>query len=219
MDTDGKYIMKGSIMSFRKRLAIGVATGILVVAGGVAVLAQVNASDQESTTTTTAAAASDRGAGGERVSRLRQSLEDLVTDGTLTAAQADAVAEHLENTSGRGAEGRSDDGGISLDVAAETIGIEESALLDAIGDGETIAEVAIANGIDAAVVIDALVAVDQVKLDEQVADGSITAEVADEKAAEALDRITGIVNGTIEFRSGSGSRSEAPADRASGDGA
>ena len=218
MDTDGKYIMKGSIMSFRKKLAIGAATGILVVAGGVAVLAQVNASDQESTTTTVAAA-SDRGAGGERVSRLRQSLEDLVTDGTLTAAQADAVAEHLENTSGHGAEGRGDDGGISLDVAAETIGIEESALLDAIGDGETIAEVAIANGIDAAVVIDALVAADQVKLDEQVADGSITAEVADEKAAEALDRITGIVNGTIEFRSGSGSRSDAPADRADSDGA
>lgn len=204
-------------MSFRKRLAIGAATGVLVVVVAVAVLAQVNSGAQESATTTTAAAAAaDRGAGTDRVSRLRQSLEALVTDGTLTVAQADAVAEYLEQIDrGHSAAGR-DDGGINTDLAAETIGIEESALLDAIESGETIAAVATANGVDAAAVIDALVAADQVKLDEQVADGSITAEVADEKAAAALDRITGVVNGTIEFRSGSGSRSGTPSDRASG---
>ena len=215
--------MKGDIMSFRKRLAIGAAvTAMLVVVLGVTVLSQVNAGAPESTTTTTdGSTTSDRAAGNERGSKLRGSLEDLVTDGTITAAQADAIAEHLAQVAGsrQGSNGRSDVE-IDLDIAAETIGIEQSVLVAALEEGQTIAEVAAANGTDEAAVIDALVAANQVTLDRLVADGSITAEEAAERAAEAVDRITGMVNGEIEFRSGSGGqRSDAPREPTDGDGA
>jgi hypothetical protein len=205
-------------MSFRKRLAVGAGSAILVLALGAAALSQVNTGAPESATTTThatdASGSSDRGAGSQRVNRLRESLEDLVTDGTLTAAQADTVAEHLaEVATGRGNDPTGHgDLGIDLDVAAEAIGIEPSALTDAIDNGQTIAEVADANGTDAEAVIDALVAAEQDELDELVADGSITAEVAAERAATALDRITDVVNGAIDPRSDSGSRSDGPAD-------
>jgi hypothetical protein len=95
---------------------------------------------------------------------------------------------------------------ISLDIAAETIGIERSALVDALADGQTIAEIAADNGINAGAVIDALVAAHEAKLDELVNDGSITAEEAAERAAEAADRIADLVNGEIEFRQGFGPR-------------
>ena len=204
-------------MSFRKRLAVGAGSAILVLALGAAALSQVNGAPESATTTTHAADASgssDRGAGSQRVNRLRESLEDLVTDGTLTAAQADTVAEHLaEVATGRGNDPTGQgDLGIDFDVAAEAIGIEPSALTDAVGNGQTIAEVADANGTDAEAVIDALVAAEQDELDELVADGSITAEVAAERAATALDRITDVVNGAIDPRSDSGSRSDGPAD-------
>jgi hypothetical protein len=207
-------------MSFRKRLVVGGAAAVLVLVLGAAALSQVNAGAPESTTTTTDASTSDRGAGSQRVNRIRESLEDLVTDGTLTEAQADAVAEHLAQVAagrGHGATGNGDLG-IDFDLAAEAIGIEPSALADAVGNGQTIAEVAVANGTDAEAVIDALVAAEQAKLDELVADGSITAEVAAERAAASLDRITDVVNGAIDPRSGSGSRTDGPGER-DGDGA
>jgi hypothetical protein len=217
--------MKGSNMSFRKRLAVGAGGAILVLALGAAALSQVNTDAPESATTTTetatnASGSTNRGAGSQRVNRLRESLEDLVTDGTLTEAQADTVAEHLAQVAaGRGNDPTGNgDLGIDFDVAAEAIGIEPSALTDAIGNGQTIAEVAVANGTDAAAVIDALVAAEQDELDELVSDGSITAEVAAERAAADLDRITDVVNGAIDPRSGSGSRSDGPGER-DGDGA
>jgi len=218
---DDKHIMKGDIVSFRKRLAIGAGvTAILVVVLGVTVLSQVNAGAPESTTTTTDGSTnSDQAAGSERGSKLRNSLEELVTDGTITAAQADAIAEHLAQAAGsrQGSNGRSDVE-IDLDIAAETIGIERSALVAALEEGQTVAEVAAANGSDEAEVIDALVAANQVKLDRLVADGSITAEEAADRAAEAVDRITGMVNGEIEFRSGSGGQ-RSDREPADGDGA
>ncbi len=203
-------------MSIRKRLTVGAATATLGLVLGATVLSPVVAGAQESTTTTTTdeSTGPDGVVGTERVNRLRDSLEDLVTDGTITAAQADAVAEHLAQFApgpGHRFMGRGHIG-MSLDIAAETIGIERSALMDALADGQTIADIAAANGTEAGTVIDALVAAHQAKLDELVADGSITAEEAAERAAEAVERITGLVNGEIEFRPGFGPRPDAPAE-------
>lgn len=198
-------------MSIRKRLAVGAATAILGLVLGATVLSPVVAGAQESTTTTTADGTSepDGVAGTERVGRIRDSLEDLVTDGTITSAQADAVAEHLaELAPGHHFNGRRHFG-VILDIAAETIGIDRSALVDALQDGQTIAEVATANGSDAQTVIDALVTANQTKLDELVSEGSITAEEAAERAAAALERITALVNGEVEFRPGFGARPDA----------
>lgn len=210
-------------MSLRKRLAIGGAVAALVLVLGAAALSQVNAGAPESTTTTTttttgASPSADKGAGGQRANRLRESLQALVTNGTLTQAQADAVAEQLAQVAAGRGHGRTSSGdlGINLDVAAGAIGIEPSALAEGIENGQTVAEVAVANGTDAEAVIDALVAAEQAKLDELVDEGSITAEVAAERAAAALDRITDVVNGAIDPRSGSGPRSDAPGERDGG---
>ena len=126
-------------------------------------------------------------------------LDDLVTDGTITSAQADAVAEHLAQSAFHGGHRR----GrllVGLEVAADAIGIDRAALIDALQDGQTIAEVAAANGVEAETVIDALVNEYQQKLDELVAAGSITADEAAERAAAAAERITELVNGEFDFR-------------------
>lgn len=80
-------------------------------------------------------------------------------------------------------------------TAADTIGIQPVALLSALRDGRTIADVAEANGVDAAEVVDAVVAERGAWLDDAVADGRLTREDADERVA-ALERfVTDLVNG------------------------
>ena len=195
-------------MSIRKQLAVGAATATLGLVLGATVLSPVVAGAQESTTTTTAGeSASPDGIDRiVRADRVRESLEDLVTDGTITAAQADAVAEHLAQFGpgpGHGHLFRRHIA-ISLGIAAETIGIERTALVEALAAGQTIAEIAAENGTSAEAVIDALVAAHKAKLDELVTNGWITAEVAAERAAEAAERIADLVNGGIDFRPGFG---------------
>ena len=188
-------------MSFRKRLAVGAATATMALVLGATVLAPVVAGAQESTTTTTNGAVSPDGTGPTgRVDRIRDALEELVTDGTITSGQADAVAEHLaEYAPGPGHHGRRHFL-VGLGVAAATIGIDPSVLIDALREGQTIAEVAVANGSSAEAVIDALVSANRARLDELVTDGVISAEEASERAAEAVERITALVNGDFEFR-------------------
>jgi hypothetical protein len=195
-------------MSIRKQVAVGAATATLGLVLGATVLSPVVAGAQESTTTTTAgeSASSDGIDRIVRADRVRESLEDLVTDGTITAAQADAVAEHLAQLGPGPGDGHlfRRHIGISLDIAAETIGIERSALVEALAEGQTIAEIAADNGTSVEAVIDALVAAHKAKLDELVTNGWITAEVAAERAAEAAERIADLVNGEIDFRPGFG---------------
>jgi len=207
-------------MSIRKRLAVGAATGVLGLVLGTTVLSPVVAGAQESTTATTGEESAGPAGVVEdsRRDRLREGLEDLVTDGILTAAQADAVAEHLVQFDRVLWQGRGLGHGlmikrhivISLGIAADAIGIERSALIGSIEDGQTIAEVADANGSNAAAVIDALLTANQAKLDELLAEGSITAEQAAERATGAVDRITDLVNGDYELRARFEPRFDAP---------
>ena len=64
------------------------------------------------------------------------------------------------------------------------IGIEVDALREALRNGQTIAEVAEANGVEVQAVVDALVADAIARIDEAVANGRLTQEEADEKKAE-----------------------------------
>jgi len=192
-------------MSIRKRLAIGAGTATLALALGMTVLSPVVAEAQESTTSTTSDEASGAEGSIDRVDRIRGLLDDLVTDGTITSAQADAVAEHLAQSEFHGGHRR----GrllVGLEIAAGAIGIDRAALIDALQDGQTIAEVAAANGVDAEAVIDGLVNEYQQKLDELVAAGSITVDEAAERAAAAAERITELVNGEFDFRPRLGTR-------------
>jgi len=86
--------------------------------------------------------------------------------------------------------------GHHLAVAAEAIGVPPAELAGALRDGQSIAEVARAEGVEVQTVIDALVAQARERLAEQVAAGHLTQAEADEKAADLVERVTELVNRT-----------------------
>ncbi len=125
-------------------------------------------------------------------------LQGLVDDGTITVAQRDAVIAALQaarpdhsddhdadgEQSGRG--GRGDRRAANLETAASVIGVTADELKTALQNGDSMADVATANGVDPQDVIDALVA---------------------EATADLTQRITDLVNGVRP--------TDAPADPAS----
>lgn len=138
---------------------------------------------------------------------IEQVLADLVTEGVITEEQSSQISAALQEQVGlfrghRGSFGR----GMHLETAAGVIGVEVEALSDALRDGQTIGEVAEANGSSVAAVIEALVAEANAKLDQAVADEKLTAERAEEIRAETPDRIEAMVNGEFEGRQAFGHR-------------
>jgi len=133
--------------------------------------------------------------------RLRKDLTALVDAGTITAAQADAVAQHLAEQAplrhGRGGHGTA----FGEDVA-EVLGLTTEELRDRLGEGQTLAAIAGAEGVDVQAVVDAIVAAHQERLDQAVADGDLTQEEADERAAALEEHARDIVDGAFERRMG-----------------
>ena len=82
----------------------------------------------------------------------------------------------------------------SMQEVAALIGVEVDALGDWLRNGGTLAEVATANGVEPSAVVDLMVANANERIDQAVADGRIDATEADEKKAEAQERITTLVN-------------------------
>ncbi len=119
-------------------------------------------------------------------------------DGTITAAQADAVAEHLAaNRPERGDHGPGGRGGrpgFDGEVLAGLLGIDVDTLRTELRSGKTIAEIATDQGVEVQTVIDALVAEAQSHLELSVDNGRLTQEEADAKLAELTERITERVN-------------------------
>jgi hypothetical protein len=179
--------------STKKRLGIASVAVVLGLLLGATILAPNLAGAQESTTTTTDnETPADKQA--IRLERIRAALDGLVADGTITAAQADAVAAELSDQF-PGPGRRFHRIHFGLDVVSTTIGITEAELREALADGETIAEVAEANGVSAQTVIDALVEAINARVDEAVAAGNLDEDEAAEIKANAVDRATAIVNG------------------------
>jgi hypothetical protein len=146
-----------------------------------------------STKPTTPPAADTTGARPEPGAMLKARLQTLVDDGTLTSSQLDAVVAALEAARpvGGGHEGRGhggqnhgepghdgqNHGGARgekrqemLTAAAEAIGITADELKTAIEGGQTIAQVAEANGKSVQSVIDALVAQASADLTQRITD-------------------------------------------------
>jgi len=91
-----------------------------------------------------------------------------------------------------GCEGR---GGPGLDAMAEAIGIDVEDLHAALEDGQTPAEVAEANGVSRADLVDAIVADITDHIDQGVEDGDLTQDEADQRLAEVEDHANDIVDG------------------------
>ena len=133
--------------------------------------------------------------------RIRAALQNLVDDGTITSEQADAVAADLAadrpargDHGGFGHHGRGGHPGFDGEVVADLLGVTPEELRDALRDGQSIADVAAANGVDVQTVIDALVAEAETHHDQAVTDGRLTQDEADERLADITERVTEMVN-------------------------
>lgn len=166
----------------RRKMAAAALTASLIGGGAAAALTGLPAAIAQTATEAPA---------GERGGWVTDALAPLVENNTITQAQADAVRQALLDAKPV----RGGPGPVRLEVVAEAIGIDADDLRSALRDGQTIAEVAEANGVTADAVVAALVAALEEHLDERVAGGDMTQERADEILAEAPERITAVVNG------------------------
>ena len=85
-----------------------------------------------------------------------------------------------------------------METIANLIGIDVDTLWGELKAGNSIADVAQANGVDAQTIIDALVAQKQAKIDELLAAGEISAEKAAAWQAKLVEGVTSFVNDTYE---------------------
>jgi polyhydroxyalkanoate synthesis regulator phasin len=168
----------------RKKIVLATTAGVLAVGGGLAFTVPAIA-DDETTPESAATSVEDR---------IRDALSGLVDDGSLTAEQADEVATTLSDADLR------DHGSgpwPGLSVAAETLGLSEDDLRTALeAEGATLASVAGDQGVAVEDLVAALVQAGRERLDEAVAEGRLTQEQADERAAEMQTWVTDMVNGT-----------------------
>jgi hypothetical protein len=134
---------------------------------------------------------------------VRDALSGLVEDGTIDQGQADAVATALEEArperSLRHPHLRHH---LGLEGVAESLGMTQEELRDALRDGRTVADVAGERGVDVQVVVDAIVAAQRARVDEAVAAGELTQERADEILGGAEERATALVEGELRMRDG-----------------
>ncbi|MEN9645353.1 MAG: hypothetical protein RL238_2022 [Actinomycetota bacterium] len=200
----------------KKLTAIGLSAGLLAGAGAgfllemsgsagaasngvTAVTVATDDTTSDSTGSTDTGAATDTDRAADHAAHLQDALQPLIDDGSLTQEQVDKVIAALEAAGpmggGHGGPGGPGMGmGGNLDAVATVIGITTDELQTALQGGQTLAEIAVANGSTAQAVIDALVAELQAHFDEEVAAGEHTQEDADARIAEATTRITDMVN-------------------------
>lgn len=193
-------------------LVLATSLGLAGLATGV-VLAPAMATAATSETSTTTAVS-------DRVTKIKQALAGLVTDKTLTQAQADKVATTLAEAMpqrgpggrGHGPGGRGGHGGrgAGLEAAATAIGVTEAELRTQLQAGKTLAQVAEAEGVSKADLIAALVKAAGARLAQAVTDGKITQAQADERKATLSARITEMVDKTRPARGHH--KGEAPAE-------
>jgi hypothetical protein len=142
----------------------------------------------------------DNGGTADRVgtpvyTRILDQLSPLVEDGTIDEDQAAAVAEHLAG-SFRGP-ARAVRALHGLMAVADFLGLDGPEMREALGDYETIAAIAEANGSSADAVIDHLLALCEERLDLAVENGRITEDEKAEILVEAEERITDLVNNPL----------------------
>ncbi len=134
--------------------------------------------------------------------RIADVLAPLVEDGTLTQAQLDAVVEALveaapERHRGHRGEGAGRPGPVQ-DALADALGVTREEMRARLAEGETLREIADAEGVDPQVLVDAIVAEAEERLAGAVEDGRLTQEEADEKLAEIAERAEASLDATYE---------------------
>lgn len=174
----------------RRSIAAG---GLLAAAGltGSLLIAPALAASDGSTTTTTVV--------GHRLQALKDALAGLVSDKTLTQAQADKVAATLDaklprhrGPGGPAGLGRGFRGPGHLPPAdvAKALGVTPQELRSQLRAGRTLAQIGAAQGLSKATVVDRLVAAATARLAAAVKDGRLTQTQADALRSRLTARIT-----------------------------
>lgn len=99
-------------------------------------------------------------------------------------------------------------------ATADLLGLDVDTLRAAIEEGQTLAQIAEANGVDVQTVIDAKVEAKTERINTAVADGRLTDVEAAEKLAELEERVTTRVNEGRPERGARGTRGDRPAPAA-----
>ena len=199
---------KIAVAGFAASMLLGAGTGLVLnipggtsASGSVVTATPTDTADSTDTTDSTVAGTTDDTANDVRPEKgmgLTTALADLVTAGTITQDQSDAVTAAIaanhggpgggqgrgrggeggpggghEGHEGRGGPGRM--GGDKIaEAAATALGVTTDELKTELDAGKTIAEVAAGKGVDVQTVIDAIVA---------------------DQTADITERVTGFVNG------------------------
>jgi hypothetical protein len=193
----------------RRNAALGVTAGLLG-GGAIGLLMTVPsftsaASDGSASVDAPVVALQDEGVDAPESERpepgvqLRAMLQELVDAGTIDAGQADAVTQHLtENRPERGdrqgghhRRGPARDG----EVTAGLLGIDVETLREELQAGNSIADIAVADGVDPQTVIDALITEAEGHVDLMVEDDRLTDAEAATMKARIAERVTARVNG------------------------
>lgn len=205
-------------MRKRTKLAVSAGAALAVVGAGGAVAATALSPSEESKAVVEDAAKQLGVDPAKLNDALKQALENridaAVKAGRLTEEQGRAMKERVEADDfplfpGPGpAFGHRGFGGHhgfrDLDAAASYLGVDEDALRERLRDGETLAEVAKAEGKSVDGLVTAIVAATTKRLDEAVAAGRITKAQRDEIVAGLTKRTTEIVNGDFPALKGRG---------------
>ncbi|MEO8363478.1 MAG: hypothetical protein ABI570_03740, partial [Ilumatobacteraceae bacterium] len=152
------------------------------------------------------------------VADAKSKLAAEVSSGDLTQAEADSRLAEIttkvtdmvnngrpEGRMGFGSQGHH--GRPDLSNLATVLGLSTSELQTQLQSGKTLAEIAAAQSVDVANVIDAIVADAKSKLAAAVSSGDLTQAEADSRLAEITTRVTDMVNnGRPEGRKGLGHR-------------
>ena len=130
-------------------------------------------------------------------------LDAAVAVGRITKAQADAMRSHVESGDFLGPFGGGGPGmhmhgprGGHLDAAAGYLGLDVSALEAKLQAGQSLADVAKAQGKSVEGLKQALIADEKKELDQAVQDGRLTAAQRDEIVSGLESRIDGMINRT-----------------------
>jgi hypothetical protein len=128
---------------------------------------------------------------------MKKLIAAMATAGLLVAGTA-GIAEAAATTDTKAPVERADRTarrhGV-LKVAAQAIGIERKALVTALRDGQSLAEVAEANDVEPEVVVDAIVKARNKRIDAALDAGRITEDRAATMRSRAPERVTKLVNG------------------------
>jgi len=141
----------------------------------------------------TSTAFADNNRGEKRISSM---LSGLVSNGTITQSQADAIIKAAEDMRAATKSIRDANRSALDSVITSTLGISLDTLTSRLKAGETLATIA---GDKKSALITALVAEINKQIDAALAAGKITANQAAAQKAKSVDRVTNMVNNVKGF--------------------